>query len=254
MPRSSTGQRHASRCSQQRSRVSVTGQALEGKVGRLWFLTPWMAVTASVSGTPCFLLTSCGCVTNAYMCVAACHGRVGLWLSRSLTDSRQASEIRGPEYPLAVLMLKRQCLGHLMRRTDSLQKTLMLGKIEGRRRDDRGWDGWMATPTRWTWVWASSGRWWWTGRPGVLWSMGSQRVKHNWVTELTWCWEGTPGLAFSASAVVSPLPVNNWDHLPILLRGVTFSHGAIFASFTCTDSDNILLLDESVPQGSPHDL
>ena len=50
--------------------------------------------------------------------------------------------------------------------------------------DDRGWNGWMASLTRWTWVWASSGSWWWTGKPGVLQSMGSQRVRHNWVTEL----------------------------------------------------------------------
>ena len=56
----------------------------------------------------------------------------------------------------------------------------------GRERDDRGWDGWMASPTRWTWVWASSGSWWWTGRPNVLQSMGSQRVRHEWVTELNW--------------------------------------------------------------------
>ena len=54
--------------------------------------------------------------------------------------------------------------------------------------DDRGWDGWMASPTRWTWVWVSSGSWWWTGRPGVLCvqSMGSQSVQHDWVTELNW--------------------------------------------------------------------
>ena len=52
--------------------------------------------------------------------------------------------------------------------------------------DDRGWDGWMASPTQWTWVWVASGSWWWTGKPGVLWSMGSQRVGHNWVTELNW--------------------------------------------------------------------
>ena len=51
--------------------------------------------------------------------------------------------------------------------------------------DDGGWDGWMASPTRWTQVWVSSRNWWWTGRPGVLQSMGSQRVRHNWVTELT---------------------------------------------------------------------
>ena len=52
--------------------------------------------------------------------------------------------------------------------------------------DDRGWDGWMAPPTRWTWVWVNSGSWWWTGRPGVLRFMGSQRVGHNWLTELKW--------------------------------------------------------------------
>ena len=52
--------------------------------------------------------------------------------------------------------------------------------------DDRGWDGWMASPTQWTWVWVNSRSWWWTGRPGVLQLMGSQRVGHDWVTELDW--------------------------------------------------------------------
>ena len=52
--------------------------------------------------------------------------------------------------------------------------------------DDRGWDGWMASPTRWMWVWVNSGSWWWTGRPGVLRFMGSQRIGHNWATELNW--------------------------------------------------------------------
>ena len=50
--------------------------------------------------------------------------------------------------------------------------------------DDRGWDGWMASPTRWTRVWVNSGSLWWTGRPGVLWLMGSQRVGHDWATKL----------------------------------------------------------------------
>ena len=58
-----------------------------------------------------------------------------------------------------------------------------LGAGEG---DDRGWDGWMASQTRWTWVWVNSGRWWWTGRPGVLWFTGSHRDGHDWVTELNW--------------------------------------------------------------------
>ena len=52
--------------------------------------------------------------------------------------------------------------------------------------DDRGWDGWMASPTRWTWVWVNSGSWWWTGRPGMLGFMGSQRVGDDWATELNW--------------------------------------------------------------------
>ena len=52
--------------------------------------------------------------------------------------------------------------------------------------DDRGWDGWMASLTRWTWVWVNPGSWWWTGRPGVLRFMGLQRVGHDWVTDLIW--------------------------------------------------------------------
>ena len=56
----------------------------------------------------------------------------------------------------------------------------------GREGDDRGWDGWMASLTRWMWVWVNSGGWWWTGRPGMLQFMGSQRVGHDWVTELNW--------------------------------------------------------------------
>ena len=52
--------------------------------------------------------------------------------------------------------------------------------------DDRGWDGWMASLTRWAWVWVNSGSWWWTGKPGELWFMGLQRVGHDWATELNW--------------------------------------------------------------------
>ena len=52
--------------------------------------------------------------------------------------------------------------------------------------DDRGWDGWMASSTQWTWVWVNSGSWWWTGRPGLLRFMGLQRFGHDWVTELIW--------------------------------------------------------------------
>ena len=162
-----------------------------------------------------------------------------------------------------MLKLKLHYVGHLMWRTDSFEKTLMLGKTEdGRRRgrqrmrwldgitnsmdmsvsklqelvmdrdtwcaavhgvtenrtllsdwtelncckelthwkrpwcweilkaegegEDKGWDGWMASPTQWTWVWVNFGNWWWTGRPGVLHSTGLQRVRHDWATELNW--------------------------------------------------------------------
>ena len=74
-------------------------------------------------------------------------------------------------------MLKLQYFGHLMRRTDSLEKTLMLGKLKaGGEGDDRGRNGWIASLTWWSWVWASS-RSWWTGKPGMPQSLGSQRVK-----------------------------------------------------------------------------
>ena len=96
-----------------------------------------------------------------------------------------------PEYSLEVLMLmlklKLQNFGHLMRKASSLEKTLMLGKTEcRRRRGNRGWGGWMASPTQWTWVWVNSIHWWWTARPVVLQSMGLQRVRHDWATGLNW--------------------------------------------------------------------
>ena len=88
-----------------------------------------------------------------------------------------------PDYSLEGLMLKLQYFGHLMQRTDSFEKTLMLGKIEGRRR--RGWQ-----KLRWldgiTDTMDMSLSWWWTGKPGVLQSMGLQRVGHDWATELNW--------------------------------------------------------------------
>ena len=85
-----------------------------------------------------------------------------------------------------MLKLKLQYFGHLMWGADSLEKTLMLGGIEDRRRGDRRWDGWMASPTWWTWVWLDTRSCWWTGRPGMLQFMGLQRVGHEWVIELNW--------------------------------------------------------------------
>ena len=110
-------------------------------------------------------------------------------------------------------MLKLQYLGHLMRRVDSLGKTLILGGIRvGGEGDNRGWDGWMASLTQWTWVWVNSGSWCWTGRPGMLRFMGSQRVGHaewlNW-TELIYFF---PLVMYSCplSAGVLHLMVYSW--------------------------------------------
>ena len=110
----------------------------------------------------------------------------GSWTARRSNQSI-LKEIRS-EYSLEGLMLKLKLnyFGHLMRRIDSLEKTQMLGKMKAGEGDDRGWDGWMASMTRWIWVWVNSGSWWWTGKPGILQSVGSQRVGHNWVTELNW--------------------------------------------------------------------
>ena len=107
-----------------------------------------------------------------------------------------------------MLKLKFQYFGHLMRRSDSLEKTLMLGKIEGgRRRNDRGWDSWMASPTQWTWVWVNSGSWWWTGRPGVLQSIGLQSRTRlsNW-TELNPYLLDNPDESLGA-----PLSLSTWN-------------------------------------------
>ena len=108
------------------------------------------------------------------------------WAARRSNQS-SLKEI-SPEYSLERLMLKLQYFSHLIWRTYSLEKTLMLGKTEGRRRS--GWqrvrrlDG--ITDLMDMGVWASSGSWWWTGKPGVLQSIGSQRVRHDWATELNW--------------------------------------------------------------------
>ena len=109
------------------------------------------------------------------------------WIARRSNKSI-IKEIN-PGCSLETLMLKRKVhsFGHLMQRADSLEKTLMLVRLRaGGEEDDRRRDGWMASPTQWTWVWVDSGSCWWTGRPGVLWSMGLQRVGHDWVTELNW--------------------------------------------------------------------
>ena len=110
-----------------------------------------------------------------------------LWTARRSNQSILKEISPGCSLEGLMLKLKLQYFGHMMWRADSFKKTLILGKIEGRRRgDDRGWDGRMASLTRRTWVWVNPRSWWWKGRPGMLQFMGSQGVRHNWATELNW--------------------------------------------------------------------
>ena len=109
------------------------------------------------------------------------------WTTRRSNQSILKEISPGCSLEGLMLTLKLQYFGLLMQRADSFEKTLMLGKIErGGEGDDRGWDGWMASPTQWTWVWVNSGSWWWLGRPGMLQFMRSQRAGHDWATELNW--------------------------------------------------------------------
>ena len=107
------------------------------------------------------------------------------WTARRSNQSILKEISPGCSLEGLMLKLKLQYFGHLIWRVDSLEKTLMLGGIgAGSQGDDRGWDDWMASPIRWTWVWVNSGRWWWTRRCGVLWFMGSQSVGHDSETKL----------------------------------------------------------------------
>ena len=107
------------------------------------------------------------------------------WTARRSNQSILKEISPGCSLEGLMLKLKLQYFGHLMWRTESFEKTLMLGRLKaGREGDNRGWDGWLSSPTQWTWVWVNSKSWWWTVRPGVLQSMELQRVRHNWATEL----------------------------------------------------------------------
>ena len=113
------------------------------------------------------------------------------WESLGLQGDRTGKSERKsdfPEYSLERLMLKLQYFGHLMQKQLTHWKRPWCWERlrAGGELDNRGWDGWMATPTQWTWVWASFGSWWWTRNPGVQQLMGSQRVGHDCVTELNW--------------------------------------------------------------------
>ena len=109
------------------------------------------------------------------------------WTARRSNQSILKEISPGCSLEGLTLKLKLQYFDHLMQRTDPLEKTLMLGKIEGRRRRGRQRMRWLDGITdAMAWVWVRSVSWWWTGKPGMLQSMESQRVGHEWVTELYW--------------------------------------------------------------------
>ena len=109
------------------------------------------------------------------------------WTARRSNQSILKEISPGISLEGMMLKLKLQYIGHLMRRVDSLKRLWCWEGLRARGEgDDRGWDGWMASLTRWTWVSVNSGSWWWTGRPGVLRFMGSQRGGHDWATDLIW--------------------------------------------------------------------
>ena len=109
------------------------------------------------------------------------------WTARRSNQSIRKEISPGCSLEGMMLKLKLQYFSHLTRRVDSLEILWCWeGLGAGGEGDNRGWDGWMASPTWWTWVWVKSRSWWWTGRPGLLQFMGSQRVRHDWGTELNW--------------------------------------------------------------------
>ena len=108
------------------------------------------------------------------------------WTARRSNQSVLKEISPGCSLEGLMLKLKLQYFGHLMRELTLLKRPWCWERLRaGGEGDDRGWDGWMASPTQWTWVWVNSGSWWWTGRPGVLQFMESQIVRHDWATELS---------------------------------------------------------------------
>ena len=91
-----------------------------------------------------------------------------------------------PEYSLDGLMLNLNSytLTNWCEELTHLKRFWCWERLKAGEGDYRGWDGWMASPTQWTWIWVGSSSWWWTGKPGVLHSKGPQRVEHHWATEL----------------------------------------------------------------------
>ena len=109
------------------------------------------------------------------------------WTTRRSNQSILKEISHGCSLEGLMLKLKLQYFGHLMKELTHWKRLWCWDRLKaGGEGENRRWAGWMPSPTQWTWVWLNSGSWWWTGRPGVLLSMGSQTVRHDSVTELNW--------------------------------------------------------------------
>ena len=153
-----------------------------------------------------------------------------------------------PENSLEGLKLKLnlQYFGHLMWRIYHWKRPWCWERLKaGGEGNNRWWDGWMASPIRWTWVWASSGSWWWPGKLGMLQSMGSQRVEHDWSTELNWSleflvwsykWKNLDSLSVAAEGLLSEsvkgmflrAPSQPWN--PLRLNACSFNQPSQFVT------------------------
>ena len=120
------------------------------------------------------------------------------------------------------LKLKLQYFGQLMQRADSFEKTLILERLKVGEGDNKAWDGWMALPTQWTWVWVNSRSWWWSGRPGVLQSMGPQRVRHEWTD-----WQKTQHVRVHCVCIITTVSPKKW--LLQASQKILFCHMQIFS-------------------------
>ena len=156
------------------------------------------------------------------------HVHKTVWVPWTARRSNQCILKISPECSLEGLMLKLklQYFGHLMQRADSFERPSCWERLNaGGEGDDRRWDGWMASLTQWTWVWVKSESWWWTGRPGVLWFMGSQRIGHDWATSLSFFtlmhWK------------------RKWQPTPVFLPGESQGQGSLVGCrlWSCTESD-----------------
>ena len=133
-----------------------------------------------------------------------------LWTARRPNQS--ILKEMSPEYSLEELMLKlnSKTLATWCEELTHWNRPWFWERLKaGGKGENRGWDGWMASPTQWTWVWVDSGSWWWTGRPGMLWFMGSQRVRHDWATELNWT-ESYDNTAYQVIEAIISCSSNKW--------------------------------------------